>query len=143
MATHTRFRDSVREIDLWRSTPVLDELVSTLGFLSEDTYEFEFVPLERDPSLEGFIDFAATPYDGWIDEVVMFSGGLDSLAGTVTESMVGRRRVFLVNHRSNEKLLWRHEELLHGLARHAPDFPAYFTSRPTQQGQAAWLVSTR
>lgn len=102
---------------------VRDELVSTLSFLSEDTYEFEFVPLGRETSLKGFIEINDTPYDGRIDEVMMFSGGLDSLAGAVTESVVGHRRVLLVNHRSNEKLTWRHEELLRGLARHAPAHP--------------------
>jgi hypothetical protein len=125
-----RFQVPVRELDLWRSDPVLGELKSTLSFLSEDTYEFEFIPIKYDAALDGFIDFTATPYDGRVEEVVMFSGGLDSLAGAVTESVVGKRRVLLVNHRSNEKLTPRHGELLRGLAGHAGDFyPLHFPVR--------------
>jgi hypothetical protein len=103
-----RFRVPVREPDLWRSGPVLGELTSALSFLSEDSYEFEFVPIQHDAGFDDFIDFAATPYECQIDEVVMFSGGLDSLAGAVTESVVDKRRALLVNHRSNDKLTPRH-----------------------------------
>jgi hypothetical protein len=113
----------VRVPDAWRSAPVLDALVSVLSFLSEDTYEFEFVPLQDDEPLDGFIEYATTPYSGRIDEVVMFSGGLDSLAGAVTETVVGGRQVLLVNHRSNEKLTPRHQELVRGLERHASSCP--------------------
>lgn len=111
-----RFRVPVRLPGLWASGPARQALIDVLSFLSEDTYEFEFTRLAGDPSLDGFLDFAATPYDGRIDEVVMFSGGLDSLAGAVVESVVGERRALLVNHRSNEKLTPRHADLLRGLA---------------------------
>ncbi|WP_171470716.1 TIR domain-containing protein [Frigoriglobus tundricola] len=41
-----------------------------MSFLSEDEYQFEFVPLGRDRSLDGFIDFEGTPFDGRVREVV-------------------------------------------------------------------------
>ena len=62
--------------------------------------------------LDGFIDFDTTPFAGEVEEVVMFSGGLDSLAGAVTEAVVGGRQVLLVHHRSNDKLAPRHGRLV-------------------------------
>ncbi len=124
-----RFRVPVRVPDLWNSGPVHGALVSALSFLSEDTYEFEFVPLRRDTSLAGFIAFSGDPFGGTIGDVVLFSGGLDSLAGAVTEAVAGRR-VLLLNHRSNEKVLPRHRELLGVLARHAgPAAPVHVPVR--------------
>jgi hypothetical protein len=125
-----RFRIPVRLPELWNSAPVCGALVSTLSFQSEDTYEFEFELLEKDTSLDDFINFNETPYDGVVEEVVMFSGGLDSLAGAVTEAVTRRRRILLLNHRSNEKLSPRHRELLRGLARHAGEYaPLHFPVR--------------
>lgn len=118
-----RFRVPVRELGRWRSDPVLTELISVLSFASEDTYEFEFVSLERDTPIGNFIDFSGTPYDGQVEEVMMFSGGLDSLAGAITASVVEGRRVLLVNHRSNEKLAPRHENLLRELTDRATGCP--------------------
>lgn len=113
------FRVPVREPDRWRSEPVRGRLVAALSFLSEDEYRFEFEPLVGGPPLRGYLDFGGTPFDGVVEDVVMFSGGLDSLAGAVQEAVVSRRKVLLVHHRSTEKLTARHRRLLAGLARHA------------------------
>src|SRR6266545_7414094 len=88
-----RFRVPVREPDLWNSAPVQAALVQTLSFLSDDHYVFEFSGLTHDPPIDSFIDFDETPFDGEIAEVVSFSGGLDSLAGVVTEAVVNRHQV--------------------------------------------------
>ena len=45
----------------------------------------------------------------------MFSGGLDSLAGAVHETLVEKRQVLLVNHRSTDKLTRAHETLVQEL----------------------------
>jgi hypothetical protein len=125
-----RFRIPVREVELWTSYPVRDALVSVLSFLSEDEYCFEFAHLRKDTSLAGFIDFDESPLEGKIDEVMMFSGGLDSLAGAVTESVVSRKRVLLVNHRPTEKLTPHHERLVNALRARAGDrAPAHFAVR--------------
>ncbi len=104
------FRVAVREPELWAG--LQDQLVSVLSFLSEDEYHFEFVKLARDRSLDGFINFEETPFDGHVQEVVLFSGGLDSLAGAVQESLVDKRQILLVNHRSTSKRATRHERLV-------------------------------
>src|SRR5262245_55979901 len=53
-------RVPVREPDFWRSGPVRDTLVSTLSFLSEDQYRFEFEPLADRGSLQQVIQFGGT-----------------------------------------------------------------------------------
>lgn len=117
------FRLPVREPDLWKDARVHGLLVSTLSFLSEDEYHFEFEPLRETYSqLDGYFNFNETPFDGEVEEVVLFSGGLDSLAGAVQESVRDKRKVLLVNHRSTNKLNQRHRALLEGLNRQAGTF---------------------
>ncbi len=87
-----RFVIPVRLPDLWSSDAVSSALVETLSFLSEDDYEFEFRPLKNPPTVTNYFEFpdaegtAFTP-----DEVILFSGGLDSFAGTV-EQLDGARQ---------------------------------------------------
>lgn len=107
------FRVPVRVPDLWAAEAVRRELEVTLGFLSDDEYHFEFEPLVGGPMMQRYLDFQGeTPLHGAVDEVVMFSGGLDSLGGAIQEAVVDRRRVLLVNHRSTPKGTPRHERLL-------------------------------
>lgn len=98
------FRIPVRDVDFWRSDKVMGKLVDVLGFLSEDDYEFEFISMRRPPMGQGFLQFTEKACDGKIpDEVSMFSGGLDSLAGAVVRQAVDRKRLLLVTHRSHHK----------------------------------------
>jgi hypothetical protein len=41
------FRIAVRNPDLWNSSPLKDQLIETLSFLSEDEYHFDFVKLKK------------------------------------------------------------------------------------------------
>ena len=81
-----RFVIPVRHPRLWSSDPVTAALVETISFLSDDDYEFEFRQLEKPPPVEIYF-----PLSGGEDakfapsEVLLFSGGLDSFAGTVEE----------------------------------------------------------
>jgi hypothetical protein len=51
---------------------------------------------------------------------MLFSGGLDSLAGAVQEAIFDKRNVCLVNHRSTQKLSPRHRGLLRLLSERVP-----------------------
>jgi 7-cyano-7-deazaguanine synthase in queuosine biosynthesis len=99
------FHVPVRQLDLWSSAEVLGALTDVLGFLSEDEYEFHFSKLTGTSRADQYFDFAsqtATPTDA--EEVLLFSGGLDSLAGALHE-VVGRgRRAVLVSHRSSPRV---------------------------------------
>jgi 7-cyano-7-deazaguanine synthase in queuosine biosynthesis len=58
---------------------------------------------------------------GMPEQVVMFSGGLDSLAGAIDEVVNQKRRVLLVTHKSTSKLNKRHRTLEQMLAEKAGD----------------------
>ena len=107
------FRIPVRCPDFWKQRSVQGELIATLSFLSDDEYHFDFVPLLDAPELQRSFNFVDTAFTGTVDEVMLFSGGLDSLGGAAQESLIDKRRVLLVNHRSTEKLTPRHRHLLH------------------------------
>jgi hypothetical protein len=125
-----RFRIPVREPDLWNSDPVQNVLVPLLSFLSEDEYAFEFVPIPKDPPLDSFIEFDEARFEGEIEEAIAFSGGLDSLAGAVTEAVARRRQVLLVNQRSTNKLVPQHERLVQALRDRAGErAPVHFAVR--------------
>jgi hypothetical protein len=75
----------VRDPDFWNSEEINPLLIEMLNFLSNDKYSFAFVRLERDRPEQQYFEFGETegkPFDD-PERVVMFSGGLDSLAGVV------------------------------------------------------------
>jgi hypothetical protein len=74
-----RFVIPVRQPKLWSSETVIAALVETISFLSDDDYEFEFCPLENPPPVESYFPLSG-PKDARFtpDEVILFSGGLDS-----------------------------------------------------------------
>jgi hypothetical protein len=121
------FRVPVRNPTFWKNPSVLSVLVSTLSFLSEDEYYFDFEPLTKEHPLESYLEFDNTPFDGIVEEVVMFSGGIDSLGGAVQEAIIDKRKILLVNHRSSGKLVPRHNRLLELLMEQTKDYkPLHF-----------------
>ncbi|PAP95439.1 7-cyano-7-deazaguanine synthase [Mesorhizobium wenxiniae] len=96
-----RFRIPVRRHDLWTRPEVKEKLRSALAFLSGDQIEFEFTKARDPRSIEphlGFRDSGAQVIRP--DKVILFSGGLDSLAG-IAEHVVGDRgSAVLVAHQS-------------------------------------------
>jgi len=52
-----RFVIPVRRPRLWSSDPVTVALVETIGFLSDDHYEFEFRPLKNPPPVETYFPY--------------------------------------------------------------------------------------
>lgn len=115
------FRIPVRNPDLWNSSPLKDQLIETLSFLSEDEYHFEFVKLTKQPPSQQHLDFDVTPPD----EVVLFSGGLDSLGGAIQESVVNKRKIALVMHKPTQKLARRHRQLAELLKKYADSPPLH------------------
>ena len=115
------FRIPVRNPDLWNESKLRGQLVETLSFLSEDEYHFEFTKLISEPPRQQHLDFGgAAPH-----EVILFSGGLDSLGGAVQEAVVERRAVALVSHRPTPKLARRYRKLTELLAERAAHLPLH------------------
>lgn len=93
----------VRALDVWSLPEVKQALEETLMFLSGDRFVFEFAPHSVEPEESGWFEFKGS--DGWqADRVLMFSGGLDSFAGTLEEIIEQRHRVALVSHFSSTKI---------------------------------------
>src|SRR5258705_12995247 len=111
-----RFVLPVRLPELWSTTAISQALVETLSFLSDDFYQFEFQRLHDPPGFQSYLDLPGGDLNGFRpDEVVLFSGGLDSLAGAIQE-LIGRERcVALVSHRSAPKIASRQTELVEAL----------------------------
>ena len=106
-----RFEIPVRRPDIWRTAPIKEALTQTLSFLSDDDYEFHFTRRRDPPPLSRYL-FDAVEDDTDMEEVTLFSGGLDSLGGAVREIVQGRRKVVLVSHWSNAKICSRQRQLV-------------------------------
>jgi hypothetical protein len=107
-----RFEIPVRCPGVWRRPDVSAALAETLGFLSDDDYEFGFTRLENPPPLRGYLFDRADEEEGeGVREVLLFSGGLDSLGGAVREVLLGQRKVVLVSHRPANHVYSRQRDL--------------------------------
>jgi len=113
------FRIPVRNPDLWNSQDLKDPLIKTLSFLTEDEYHFDFTKLTFQPPSQQPLGLEIPPPD----EVLLFSGGLDSLGGAVQEAVIDQRKVALVMHRPTQKLARRHEFLKDLLKKHSKSPP--------------------
>ncbi len=114
------FHVPVRAPDLWNGAEMKRVLCATLGFLSDDYYEFTFYPANDPPPFQMYLKLDGGGGGlGQPDQVMLFSAGLDSLAGAIDEAIVRKQRIVLVNHRSTEKHNSKHRELERLLAEKA------------------------
>ena len=108
----------VRDPDLWAQDAISSALVETLSFLSDDEYqfEFEFEPVRERPTMNAYFSFGSGAGTGFAPhEVVLFSGGLDFLAGTVEALVADNKSVALVSHRSSTKIAETQKRLVRRL----------------------------
>jgi hypothetical protein len=112
------FHIPVRELEFWLLPVVQECLRDTLSFLSDDEYDFKFGKQQEATPIQRYLEFAesADQHDE-LDEVLLFSGGLDSLGGAVQEGVCNGRRVGLVSHRSNPKIHSKQKQLVEDLNR--------------------------
>ena len=112
----------VRDPAFWRAPAITSLVKEGLGFLSNDKYSFTFVPLTQDRTEQHYFEF--TERKDWVfhapKRVVMFSGGLDSLAGAVETASTGDH-VVLVSHRSVSTLSSHQKKLFEELEKQFPN----------------------
>jgi 7-cyano-7-deazaguanine synthase in queuosine biosynthesis len=120
---HFVFTIPVRKPGFWNRSEVKDVLRGMLEFLSEDYFDFEFVAGKNAPTMDEYFPnlVKGGPGEG-VEGVVLFSGGLDSLAGAIEEGVAQKRRVLLVTHKPTDKLNGVHAALQAGLAAKAGKF---------------------
>jgi hypothetical protein len=94
---------AVRDPARWSSPSVREQLERTLSFLSEDEYRFRFERLSEAPAGR-YLRFSSDRFGGAVEEVMLFSGGLDSLAGAALRAVKEGRQILMAHHLSNPKL---------------------------------------
>lgn len=120
------FEIGVRDCDFWSRPEVKDLLTETLNFLSDDRLQFSFYPLKNDRAIQQYLALGPASPKDWPFQnpkrVLLFSGGLDSLAGAVEGAKQGDKLV-LVSHRSISVIDSRQEELFQRLKTTFPKTP--------------------
>lgn len=106
----------MRQLEIWQNPEVHEVLAGTLGFLSDDSYEFDFrraeTPVQqKELYFPHLIDASAEH-----DEVALFSGGIDSFAGVVNDVVTLGKSITLVGHYSSSKVRNVQESLIDGLS---------------------------
>ena len=94
----------VRLPDLWNSSEIKSALEETLGFLSDDHYDFKFTKLTSPSLVEQYFPFDNNAPWFKADTIALFSAGLDSLAGAVDEIVLQGMKPVLVSHRPVAKI---------------------------------------
>ncbi|MBN2566025.1 MAG: 7-cyano-7-deazaguanine synthase [Candidatus Eisenbacteria bacterium] len=117
------FHVPVRLPDLWSRNDVTTALVDALSFLSDDDYQFSFHRLQRSQPVQLYLELIDTALAA--DQVVLFSGGIDSLGGAVKAAVGDGRRVALVSHRSAPKRVQVTDRLAGQMSARAPEHPYY------------------
>lgn len=111
----------VRDYQFWRQTVVVDSLAAALQFMTGDReYRFTFQPGHATPQTSMFDaeQFDMDPSDGLA--VILFSGGLDSLAGTMQRLEDSTGRVCLVSHQAQPGTKRTQNRLFDALKRYYP-----------------------
>ena len=132
------FSISVRLPEVWQHSDVQKLLAETLGFLSDDSYSFDFrradVPAQpRELYFPNLIDASMEH-----DEIALFSGGVDLFAGAVDNLVANGKSVTLVGHYSSSKVQNVQKTLIDGLKQRGFDRSvSYVPVWVTNQGVSA------
>ncbi len=130
-----RFVIPVRNPDHWSQEPIADLLREALGFLSDDEYILEFERATNPALFESYLELGGEDSTTFrADEVLLFSGGLDSLAGSVEELSDGHKKVALVSHRSSPKIFEHQKRIVEKLKLRFPGRVMHFPVQITKYG---------
>jgi 7-cyano-7-deazaguanine synthase in queuosine biosynthesis len=114
------FEIPVRDPDFWSGAAVTRALADAVRFLTDDDVSFQFFQGKGRPSLQSCFPFEADAAAFRADEVVLFSGGLDSFAGALEALASRKQKVALVSHVSAQKVERRQRDLAKYLAGRFP-----------------------
>jgi 7-cyano-7-deazaguanine synthase in queuosine biosynthesis len=130
-----RFVIPVREPELWQAPEIRDNLERLLAFMSEDTIRFDFIPAEDPVSIDSYLNLASGAVASFLTEdVALFSGGLDSLAGAVETLEREKAKLLLVSHQSSTKIAGHQRHLVRELHRRFPGKLLHVPVRITKKG---------
>ena len=103
----------VRDFDFWNTPIVKERLKDALAFMSGDqAYHFTFQPGHSTP-LAGLFDEKTLQVKRQENtKVILFSGGLDSLAGIVSDLVNSADQLCLISHRSGQPVTAKTQDQL-------------------------------
>lgn len=133
-----RFVVKVRDHDFWQRADVQDKAAAALAFMSGDRrYEFDFQPGHSTPATSLFDQegFSITP--DLRARVVLFSGGLDSLAGALDLLCDPATHLYLVSHQSQTGTIRTQNKLAEALNRLHPGRSQHYRFRCCLRGERA------
>lgn len=129
------FEIAVRDPAFWRRAAIRHALTDTIEFLTEDAVTFDFVQDQTPPPKQHYLQFTGSRSNPFAaDHVVLFSGGLDSLAGALETLSHETGRVVLVTHRSAQKNATRQDRLAKALQSHYPGRVSFIPIAATRKG---------
>ena len=117
----------VRDFDFWNTHDVKEKLKEALVFMSGDrAYHFTFQPGHSTPLVGPFDTktFQIEPQQN--TKVILFSGGLDSLAGIVECLENSSDQLYLISHRSGQGTARTQNQLIKALHEHYPNRIKYY-----------------
>lgn len=138
------FTVAVRDPTFWRSDGRAEALARAVDFLSEDTATFTFIPGTAAPPATRYFDFEPHADGAFIaDDVVLLSGGLDSLAGAVELLETTTHNVVFVTHLSAPKVESRQTKLVYQLLERYPGRTFWLPIKATLAKQKAAETTQR
>ena len=133
------FEIPVLDHDFWSSSQVTNALSAALEFMTGDkSFEFHFIKATYEPlkteeyQTSLFSNSSLNIQRGKNIDVMLFSGGLDSLAGAIDRlNSFPNRQLCLINHMSNNRTIRTQRSLIEKLREKYPDriFPYTFECR--------------
>jgi hypothetical protein len=116
----------VRDLVFWQRDDVHNKLEDVLSFLSGECISFDFKKLEQDRARDNYLDFVGKwEEDEKPNQVMLYSGGIDSLGGAILEALDHGKRLVLVRHRPSNKFINIFNQLDAGLAAKCPNKPLF------------------
>ena len=113
-----RFHVPVRCSDLWSAAEVTSALSHVLGLLTDEEYEFAFTELDRPQLFQRYVHEPAPQMEA--EEVLVFTGDLDSFGAAVESAIGDGRKLALVSHRTAPDPTSHIQDLAAALADRAP-----------------------
>lgn len=138
------FNIPVRRPEVWLRPEVGEALTEAIRFLTDDEVDFTFHGETWNTHAETYLDFGSDGTSALqIDEVILFSGGLDSLAGTIETLATTNKRVALVSHESAPKIIAHQRDLVGKLKEKFPGRILHITVKAHRVGVEARETTQR
>jgi 7-cyano-7-deazaguanine synthase in queuosine biosynthesis len=139
---HFDFTIPVREPDFWSMEEVSTTLAAAVDFLTDDRVRFRFTRTAPAPRIPAFLAYGSAEAF-CADHVMLFSGGLDSLAGAAETLNSTSKKVVLVTHRSAQVTMPHQDRLVDALKKRFPGRITWVPFTARRMGSSAAETTQR